>query len=101
MAGGLADLRRLTAAFALDSQGVAMGTRFLGSREMHVPGELRQRIVVATSTDSVTAKVMDALLPPFNRPHYAATARILRTRFLEDSHARPDELATRAVKSRR
>jgi len=38
---------------------------------------------------------MDALLPPFNRPHYPVSARILRTRFLDEWGARPDELAAR------
>jgi enoyl-[acyl-carrier protein] reductase II len=97
MAGGVADGRGLAAALALGAQGVAMGTRFLASREMHVAEEWKQRIVAARSTDSVKAEVMDALLPPFNRPYYPVTARVLRTRFLEEWGDRPDELATRAA----
>jgi nitronate monooxygenase/enoyl-[acyl-carrier protein] reductase II len=96
MAGGVADGRGLAAALALGAQGVAMGTRFLASREMHVADDWKQRIVAAESTDSVKAEVMDVLLPPFNRPYYPATARILRTRFLEEWGHRPDELAARA-----
>jgi nitronate monooxygenase/enoyl-[acyl-carrier protein] reductase II len=95
VAGGVADGRGLAAALALGAQGVVMGTRFLASCEMHVAEEWKQHIVRAQSTDSVKAEVMDALLPPFNRPYYPVTARILRTRFLEEWGDRPDELATR------
>jgi nitronate monooxygenase/enoyl-[acyl-carrier protein] reductase II len=96
MAGGVGDGRGLAVALTLGAQGVAMGTRFLASREMCVSDEWKQWIVAAQSTDSVKADLMDALLPPFNRSHYSATARILRTRFLEQWGDRPDDLRARA-----
>jgi enoyl-[acyl-carrier protein] reductase II len=73
-----------------------MGTRFVASCEMRVADTWKQRIVAAKSADSAKAEVMDALLPPFNRPYYPATARILRTPFLEEWTDPADELAARA-----
>jgi enoyl-[acyl-carrier protein] reductase II len=95
-AGGIADGRGLAAALALGAQGVVMGTRFLASSEMCIAPQRKQMTVDAESTDSVKAELMDALLPPFNRPHYSVTPRMLRTAFLEKWSSRPDELRTHA-----
>jgi nitronate monooxygenase/enoyl-[acyl-carrier protein] reductase II len=40
--------------------------------------------------------MLDLLLPPYNRPHYPARARVLRTPFLDEWSGRPDELARHA-----
>ena len=78
-AGGIADGRGLAAALALGAAGVAMGTRFLASDEMTIDPEWKRMIVRAASGDAVQADVLDLLLPPYNRPHYPAGVRVLRT----------------------
>jgi len=45
----------------------------------------------------VQAELLDALLPPYNRPHYPALGRVLRTPFLQEWSGRADELAGRAA----
>lgn len=95
-AGGIADGRGLAAALALGAQGVAMGTRFLASEEMAVNATWKQMIVAAASTDAVHAEVLDLLLPPFNRAHYSARCRVLRTPSLDRWEDRPEELAAAA-----
>jgi nitronate monooxygenase/enoyl-[acyl-carrier protein] reductase II len=95
-AGGIADGRGLAAALALGATGVAMGTRFLASEEMSVDPEWKRMIVHAASTDAVRADVIDLLLPPYNRSHYPAGVRVLRTPFLAEWAGRPDELARHA-----
>jgi enoyl-[acyl-carrier protein] reductase II len=95
-AGGIADGRGLAAALALGAAGVAMGTRFLASDEMSVDPEWKRMIVRAASGDAVHSDMLDLLLPPYNRPHYPARARVLRTPFLDEWSGRPDELARHA-----
>ena len=95
-AGGIADGRGLAAALALGAAGVAMGTRFLAAQEMSVDPEWKRMIVRARSGDAVQVEVLDLLLPPYNRPHYPARARVLRTPFLDEWSGRPDELARQA-----
>jgi nitronate monooxygenase/enoyl-[acyl-carrier protein] reductase II len=96
-AGGIADGRGMAAALALGAQGVSMGTRFLASHEMAISGEWKQRLLEARSADAVHEPLLDLLLPPYNRPHYPASARVLRTRFAEEWADRPAELKTRAA----
>lgn len=54
-------------------------------------------LVAAKSRDAVQDDVLDVLLPPYNRPHYPASARVLRTPFLDTWTGRPAELASRAA----
>ncbi len=91
-AGGIVDGRGLAAALALGAQGVAMGTRFLASREMAIAAEWKQCIVRAEAVDAVHAPVVDMLLPPFNRPHTDVLPRVLRTPTIADWTADPDTL---------
>ena len=91
-AGGIADGRGLAAALALGAQGVAMGTRFLASEEMAISATWKRRLVDARSADAVQAEFLDLLLPPYNRPHYPALGRVLRTPFSERWQGREDEL---------
>jgi nitronate monooxygenase/enoyl-[acyl-carrier protein] reductase II len=95
-AGGIADGRGLAAALALGAQGVVMGTRFLASTEMAVSGRWKQMIVDADSRDAVHEELLDALLPPYNRPHWPTAGRVLPTRFAREWAGRADELAARA-----
>jgi nitronate monooxygenase/enoyl-[acyl-carrier protein] reductase II len=95
-AGGIADGRGLAAALALGAQGVAMGTRFLASEEMAISPVWKQMIVAAEAADSVKAELLDVLLPPYNRPHYPAVARILRTPFYDEWSNRIDDLREQA-----
>jgi NAD(P)H-dependent flavin oxidoreductase YrpB (nitropropane dioxygenase family) len=61
--------------------------------EAAVQPEWKRMIVRAASGDAVQAELLDLLLPPYNRPHYPARARVLRTRFLDEWSRRPAELA--------
>jgi enoyl-[acyl-carrier protein] reductase II len=63
---------------------------------MSVDPEWKRMIVRAASTDAVRADGIDLLLPPYNRPHYPAGVRVLRTPFLDEWAGRPDELARHA-----
>jgi enoyl-[acyl-carrier protein] reductase II len=99
-AGGIADGRGLAAALALGAQGVAMGTRFLASQEMAIDPEWKRMLVAAESRDAAHNELVDVLLPPYNRPHYPAAGRVLRTPFLEDWAGRRTELADRVPELR-
>jgi enoyl-[acyl-carrier protein] reductase II len=96
-AGGVADGRGLAAALALGAQGVVLGTRLLASTEMSVSPQWKRMVVAAASRDSVHEELVDVLLPPFNRPHWAAAPRVLRTPFAARWAGRRDELAARAA----
>ena len=95
-AGGIVDGRGLAAALSLGAQGVAMGTRFLASDEMAVNAEWKQMIVAAGSADAVHTEVLEVLLPPYNRAHYPARARVLRTPFLDRWTGHDAELVEQA-----
>jgi enoyl-[acyl-carrier protein] reductase II len=96
-AGGIADGRGLAAALALGAQGVVMGTRFLASTEMAISAAWKRMILEADATDSLQAAFLDAILSPYNRPHYQAAGRVLRTPFYEQWCGRADDLAQRAA----
>jgi len=78
-AGGFFDGRGLVAALAYGAAGVAMGTRFLLTRESTVPESVKQYYLGRTVADTVVTTRIDGV------PH-----RVLRTDFvdeLERSHA--------------
>lgn len=58
-AGGFHDGRGLVAALAWGADGVAMGTRFLLTRESHVPDEIKDRYLAAAVTDTVVTTALD------------------------------------------
>ncbi len=60
-AGGFKDGRGLVAALAFGAQGVAMGTRFLLTRESPVPDATSQRYLAATVDDVVVSREIDGL----------------------------------------
>jgi enoyl-[acyl-carrier protein] reductase II len=95
-AGGIADGRGLAAALCLGASGVVMGTRFLASTEMAVRPTWKAMIVRAKSTDARQSPLIDLILPPYNRPHDPALARVLPTPFAEEWSERPDDLAKSA-----
>jgi enoyl-[acyl-carrier protein] reductase II len=80
-AGRIADGRGLAAALCLGASGALMGTRFLASAEMTVQPEWQKMILHAESRDAQHSAVTDLILPPYNRPHDPAMARVLPTAF--------------------
>jgi NAD(P)H-dependent flavin oxidoreductase YrpB (nitropropane dioxygenase family) len=60
-AGGFADGRGLAAALAYGAAGIAMGTRFLMTRESPVPALVKQRYVAAGTDDIVVTEAIDGL----------------------------------------
>ncbi len=58
-AGGFHDGRGLVAALAWGADGVAMGTRFLLTRESHVPDDIKARYLAAAVTDTVVTTALD------------------------------------------
>jgi nitronate monooxygenase len=56
-AGGIADRRGVAAAFALGAAGVWVGTRFLATTEANIHSEYRDRIIAATSEDTVYSEL--------------------------------------------
>jgi NAD(P)H-dependent flavin oxidoreductase YrpB (nitropropane dioxygenase family) len=73
-AGGFGDGRGLAAALAYGAQGVAMGTRFLMTRESPVPPQTKERYVKATVDDIFVTAKLDGL--PQRMIRSAFTARL-------------------------
>jgi len=71
-AGGMADGRSMTAAFALGAEGVQMGTRMLSSHESGVHWNMKQAVLDAAETDTM-------LINQHNR----RPVRVLRTETTE------------------
>jgi NAD(P)H-dependent flavin oxidoreductase YrpB (nitropropane dioxygenase family) len=71
-AGGFFDGRGLVAALAYGAAGIAMGTRFLLSRESTVPDAVKQRYLAQDVTGTVVTTKVDGV------PH-----RVLRTELVE------------------
>ncbi len=72
-AGGFFDGRGLVAALAYGAAGVAMGTRFLISRESTVPDSVKRYYLERTVNDTVVTTRIDGV------PH-----RVLRTEFVDE-----------------
>jgi NAD(P)H-dependent flavin oxidoreductase YrpB (nitropropane dioxygenase family) len=58
-AGGFSDGRGLVAALAYGASGIAMGTRFLLTRESRVPDAVKQRYLKSSVTDTVVTRAID------------------------------------------
>lgn len=58
-AGGFSDGRGLVAALAYGASGIAMGTRFLLTRESQVPDPIKQKYLAASVTDTVVTRAID------------------------------------------
>jgi len=71
-AGGFFDGRGLVAALAYGAQGIAMGTRFLLTRDSVVPDAVKQHYLGKTVTDTVVTRQVDGV------PH-----RVLRSELVD------------------
>ena len=71
-AGGFFDGRGLVAAMSYGAQGIAMGTRFLLTKESTVPDEVKEFYLARAVNDTVVTTKVDGF------PH-----RVLKTRFVE------------------
>jgi NAD(P)H-dependent flavin oxidoreductase YrpB (nitropropane dioxygenase family) len=60
-AGGFHDGRGLVAALAWGADGIAMGTRFLLTRESRVPDEVKRRYLAAGLNDTVVTSALDGV----------------------------------------
>jgi NAD(P)H-dependent flavin oxidoreductase YrpB (nitropropane dioxygenase family) len=60
-AGGFRDGRGLAAALAYGADGIAMGTRFLLTRESPVPEPTKARYIAAEPTDMIVSEKLDGL----------------------------------------
>ncbi len=76
-AGGFFDGRGLVAALAYGASGIAMGTRFLLTRESTVPDVVKQAYLDRSVTDTIVTKQVDGV------PH-----RVLRTELVEELERR-------------
>jgi len=95
-AGGIADGRGLAAALTLGAQGVNIGTRFVASTEANVAEEWQDAIVHASSEDAVKVEFADEVFPPAGPGGYGTRPRALRTPFVDEWNARPEEAARAA-----
>jgi nitronate monooxygenase/enoyl-[acyl-carrier protein] reductase II len=98
--GGIADGRGLAAALMLGAQGVNIGTRFLATVECGVPEEWKQAIVAAPSQAAVKLTFADVVLPGPTEGGYEVTPRSLRTDFVAEWNAKPDQAAKDADRLR-
>jgi NAD(P)H-dependent flavin oxidoreductase YrpB (nitropropane dioxygenase family) len=73
-AGGFGDGRGLAAALAFGAQGIAMGTRFLMTKESPVPPQTKERYVKASVDDIFVTSKLDGL--PQRMIRNAFTARL-------------------------
>jgi NAD(P)H-dependent flavin oxidoreductase YrpB (nitropropane dioxygenase family) len=80
-AGGFHDGRGLVAALAWGAAGVAMGTRFLLTKESTVPDEVKARYLAAALTDTVVTRAIDG-----------APQRVIRTPLVDRLTAGPAPL---------
>ncbi len=94
-AGGFHDGRGLVAALAWGAAGIAMGTRFLLTRESTVPDRIKARYLEAALTDTVVTRAVDG------QPQ-----RVIRTALIDRLEAGPKALgalraASNALKLRK
>ena len=76
-AGGFGDGRGLAAALAFGAQGIAMGTRFLMTRDCPVPQQTKQRYIAASTDDIFVTTKVDGL--PQRMIHSRVANRIERS----------------------
>lgn len=80
-AGGFHDGRGLVAALAWGAAGVAMGTRFLLTKESTVPDDVKARYLAAALTDTVVTRAIDG-----------APQRVIRTPLVDRLSSGPSAL---------
>jgi nitronate monooxygenase len=89
-AGGIGDARGIAAALVLGADGVWMGTRFEATPEAAVSRSYRERLVAATTDDTVLTEAFDLAIK-MDWPEGIAI-RALRNRFTDEWHGREDEV---------
>jgi nitronate monooxygenase/enoyl-[acyl-carrier protein] reductase II len=99
-AGGIADGRGLAAAFVLGAEGVNMGTRFVASEEASSNASWRKALIAARSEDTVRFEVWKEIAPPAKPGAYPFAPRVLRSAFVDEWQARPDEAKRQAERLR-
>jgi NAD(P)H-dependent flavin oxidoreductase YrpB (nitropropane dioxygenase family) len=81
-AGGFHDGRGLVAALAWGAAGIAMGTRFLLTKESTVPDQVKERYLAAALTDTVVTRSIDG-----------APQRVIRTPLVDRLEGRRGPVA--------
>ncbi len=97
-AGGIADGRGLAAALMLGADGVLIGSRFWASSEALVNPTFQKRASAADGDSTIRTTVVD-VARKIAWPN-SFTARVIKTRFVEDWHGRETELANPEVVDR-
>jgi len=98
-AGGIADGRGLAAALLLGAEGAWIGTRFVASREGAIAGWVKERIVGASTDDTVLTHAYDLT---FESPFPAGIGdRVLRNDFTSAWHDRDEDVVARREELRR
>jgi nitronate monooxygenase len=97
-AGGIADGRGLAAALLLGAEGALIGSRFWASSEALVNPAFQKRAASADGDATIRTKVVD-IARKLEWPA-SFTARVMKTRFVEDWHGREAELAKPEVSDR-
>lgn len=83
-AGGICDVRGVSAVLALGAQGVLIGSRFLASEESLVSNIVKQKILNAKACDTIRTRVFDyARNLTWPEPY---TARVLKNKFTDQWH---------------
>jgi len=77
-AGGVVDGQGLAAALALGAQGAIIGTRLLATKEATVANEYKQRLLQASSEDTVLTSLFGRNMPDFN------PMRVLKNSIVEE-----------------
>ena len=97
-AGGIADGRGLAAALMLGADGVLIGSRFWASAEALVNPAFQKAAVAADGDSTIRTTVVDVTRKiDWPKPF---TARVMKTRFIEDWHGREAELVIPGVVDR-
>jgi nitronate monooxygenase len=89
-AGGIADARGIAAVLVLGADGVWLGTRFEATPEAAVGHSFRERLIAATTDDTVLTETFDLAIRR-DWPDGIAM-RALRNRFTDEWHGREDEV---------
>jgi nitronate monooxygenase len=89
-AGGIGDARGIAAALVVGAEGVWLGTRFEATPEAAVGRSFRERLVAATTDDTVLTETFDLAIR-MDWPDGTAM-RALRNRFTDEWHGREDEV---------
>lgn len=97
-AGGIADGRGLAAVFMLGAEGVWLGSRFVASVEAVSGSWVKERVVAASTDDTVLTKAYDIVTESPFPPGIGD--RVIRNDYTDTWHGRDDELAERRAELR-